>query len=286
MSTTLTNTFDGDLLSLAALVKVGNSFGSGIYIHINTEVYFATARHVLFNEMLNSQTEEKGFALKSKEINIKSYPKNSSFQSFEEIQVDLTSLSHSKHLSLNSTHDLAIFKVGDFIKNKLLLTKGITKISGTLSLNIASQNLVKPVSQISVGEEIYVIGFPKALALTNSHLYNYDKPLVRKGIISGINPNQTIVIDCAVYGGNSGGPVFIAEKIITQAQGSFKIKNHRYLAGIVSKYIPLLNTTAQKIRSNTSSSVHFENSGYGIIVAFEEIMNEINRLIKTRNSIQ
>lgn len=271
MAKTTTNSFQSDLISLAVLIKIGDGFGSGLYLATPDEIYLVTARHVFFKAQVDPATKKlKGFNLMKPMVNIFSYPKGSNFAVAEEIQIDLRILMNNKQLSCSGPQDVCVCKIADIGAGKLQLVEGIKRVSPSLNINSAHTSMIKPFESIAIAEELYVIGYPKALALIPNNSYDYNKPLVRKGIISGKNPDQTIVIDCAVFPGNSGGPAFITEKSIESSDEGLTFRDKRYLAGIVSKFIPWLN--------NRFKPPHVENSGYGQIVSFDQVYNELTKL--------
>ena len=52
--------FEQDLTTLAVLVSLGNkSFGSGLFMVDHDEIFFATARHVLFTEKIDKEKLKK-----------------------------------------------------------------------------------------------------------------------------------------------------------------------------------------------------------------------------------
>lgn len=271
-NTTTTNSFQSDLISLAVLIEIGKGYGSGIYLATESSIYLVTARHVFWQAQVDKQTKKiKAYNLISPVVNIFSYSVKSDFESADQVQVDLRVLFNNKQLSFSQTHDVCVFKLGDISDGKLNLVDGIKKLSPNLNINSAHLSMIKPFAEIEIAEDLYVIGYPKALAMIPTNAFNFNKPLVRKGIVSGKNPNHTIVIDCAVYPGNSGGPVFITEKRIEQTDKGMKMSDKRYLAGIVSKFVPWLNNRFKPPH-------HVENSGYGLMVAFDEVHKEIKKI--------
>lgn len=284
MSQKLNTAFRTDLITLAAEVIVGNSYGSGIYILKDNQIFFCTARHVLFTN-INPQNTPK-WKFKQQNIEIKSFPKNTDYKTFEKLSIDLIGLYKSKQLLVNQHLDICVFRVAIFDGSKLQLADGVSRLTPTLNLNVASAQMVKSAHDIEVGEELYVIGYPKAIQLLNRKqpFYDYNLPLVRKGITSCMNDHKTFIIDCSVFGGNSGGPVFIAENIISNQDGSLRIKNNRYLVGIVIQYVPLLNQSAQQMNPRIKAFNHAENSGYGVCVSFDELTKEIDKLLSTQTA--
>lgn len=270
-TTTTTNSFQSDLISLAVLIQIGKGYGSGLYLATEKSIYLVTARHVFWKAQIDPQTKKlKAFNLINPIVDVFSYPRDTNFEAADQIHVDLRVLINNKQLSFSQTHDVCVFKLADIADGKMQLMEGITKRSPNLNINSAHLSMIKPFEEISIAEDLYVIGYPKALAMIPTNTFNFNKPLVRKGIVSGKNPNHTIVIDCAVYPGNSGGPVFITEKRIEQTEKGMKMSDKRYLAGIVSKFIPWLN--------NRSKPAHMENSGYGQMVAFDQVYEELRKI--------
>ena len=136
--------FEKELPFLAALVSLENkSFGSGIFILEGTEVYFSTARHVLFTEKRNNETEAVSFMIKKKIIELLYYPKRGEFKKQEILTVDLEVLFKAKKLSINSPQDICVFKIGEVVDKKIQIEKGVTIKTGNLSLNVASSSMVK-----------------------------------------------------------------------------------------------------------------------------------------------
>ena len=281
MEKRINTAFGNDLTTLAAQFLIGTSVGSGIYVHHGTNIYFCTARHVVFRE---SKVKNKlSFSALANQARVKSYSIDSKFQVHDELELDIQKLFETGKISTSPNIDLCIITVANVVKGKLKLIPGISCISKNLNLNVASSSMVKSAKKIEAGEEAYVIGYPKALAQfrPDKPLYNYELPLVRKGIISSMNDYKTFVVDCAVYGGNSGGPVFVAENIISIKDDKVEVKTFRHLVGIVSKYVPLLNMTAStksNITGSHSVTPHLENSGYGICISFDIIEKELKKI--------
>lgn len=287
MSKRINTAFEKDKACLAAQFIIGDSMGSGIYVAYNKEIYFCTARHVLFNEKIVKRT--RNFTLKNPKAKIKSYPKKSNFKTTDLLELDLNLLFQSNQISFHKTIDLCTIRIGAISKGKITLSKGITKLSPNINLYVADSTMIKAAKDIEIGEETYVIGYPKALAKFRPQrpMFNYELPLVRKGIISSMNNYKTFVIDCAVYGGNSGGPVFVAENIFSQVNNGINISTKTYLVGIVTQYVPLVNDSA-KFRSHVNGSQMtipmLENSGYGICISFELLQKEIEKLYLLNNT--
>jgi|GEM_PF-2027638 len=285
MQKRINTAFEKDKVCLAAQFIIGESVGSGIYVTYQQEIYFCTARHVVYQEQMTHKT--KVYNLKNRTATVKSYPKDSEFKIINELNLDLGVLSKSNQIAYHLTIDLCTIRIGVIQNGKMIVNDGITTRSKQFNIYVADSTMIKPAREIEIGEETYVIGYPKALAKfqPQNPLYNYELPLVRKGIISSMNDYNTFVIDCAVYGGNSGGPVFVGENIFIQTESGFNIKTKTYLVGIVTKFVPLVNSTAAIRSGNTKTPIPIlENSGYGVCIAFELLEKEIEKLYQLNNT--
>ncbi len=88
-------------------------------------------------------------------------------------------------------------------------------------------------------QEIFALGFPGVGGLDYA-----TKPIVRRGIISWIsptNPNQIpFLVDCSVFPGNSGGPIFANLSGIGKSGGFYFGRGFSFM-GIVSKGLSKIN---------------------------------------------
>lgn len=118
---------------------------------------------------------------------------------------------------------------------------------------------------------MFIAGYPKSLGLIQNTKYNFNRPLLRKGVIAGIDiKSMVIVVDCPVYPGNSGGPV-ITQKIINQDNGIFEKTE---LIGLVSEFIPFVEYWENKRYGYSNTTIN--NSGFSIVEPMDEILNLIN----------
>lgn len=126
----------------------------------------------------------------------------------------------------------------------------------------------RTLNEIGIANEVYLMGYPTSLGLTQSKYFDITKPLIRKGIISGINEKEeTFIIDCPSYQGNSGGPI-----VERGEDGYFRV------IGLVSQYIPYETTwynNREKIKN-----VEVSNSGFSVCVPFDKITELIESKIK------
>ena len=135
------------------------------------------------------------------------------------------------------------------------------------TLNIQSPEIAKKYNEIIIGNDIYTFGFPTSIGIRKIPQIDYNIPLIRKGIIAGKNnSNSTIIIDCPVYQGNSGGPVVMVSK--------FGITGTEFtIIGIVSAWIPYEEVWVNTRTMQTNSEL--SNSGYSVVVPIDKVLEMI-----------
>jgi hypothetical protein len=91
------------------------------------------------------------------------------------------------------------------------------------------------------------------------------KPLLRKGIVAGINDSRgVLILDCPSYHGNSGAPV-----ITKEIQGLNVIFN---LIGIQTEVVPFVEKLEQNTLSG-STTMTPGNSGYSVAEPMDAILD-------------
>lgn len=265
-----------DNFSYSILLSIdgGKSIGSGFRLKYKNFNFIITANHVLFDHL----SELRG------EILVATCPSSPIGNGVLRLQIDLT-----KATIFNSDDsDIAAILVG---KNEhltepkipLKLEKGTHLRPATLQIKnyvtpleqtaqyVTSVDIeaTRPLSEIGVANDVYLMGYPVSLGLENSKYFDKTKPLIRKGIISGVNIDEgTFIIDCPSYQGNSGGPI-----IEHGEDGFFRV------IGLVSQYIPY-ETTWYNNRERIKN-VEVANSGFSVCIPFDKIISLIEKEIGT-----
>ena len=127
-------------------------------------------------------------------------------------------------------------------------------------LSVALDN-VKPFDQVLTGNDVIVFGYPISLGLQQLPKLDVHRPLLRKGIVAGTNPEKrSIILDCPSYFGNSGGPVVGLDKDVFKTD--FKI------IGVISQYVPFVDTGVSKTFLMQMAS----NSGYSIATPMDFVL--------------
>lgn len=250
-------------LSIPILIKFDTgSSGSGFNIRTDDSLYFVTAKHVLAN-----QKEE----LNGKMAKLTAYSGDLKDKTPTKINLDLDILKNEGNVILHKTRDIAVIKIGESNpdkKNNFKLTKGVT-VTSKAKTGIVWTELGSLVSyeNVLVSNTIYIFGYPSSIGMQNSPQFDYNRPLIRKGIIaSKYEKADTIILDCPVYYGNSGGAVIQEEQI--------DINNKQFkIIGVVSQFVPYVENWVNN-KSNVVNTTVL-NSGYSVAVSIDSVLELI-----------
>jgi hypothetical protein len=210
----------------ALQIELEGTTGSGFLASDSLRFYFVTARHVLFKDTLAR-------VLIAEKATISGYDVDRPYA----ITLNLAALRRDGRIRADTVHDVAVIWMGDKLtpKETTQVTtdrRYITRNSkDKTAYNSASLVQLRRFDQVRVGSDVYVFGYPTSIGLKRDPQLDYDRPLVQKGIVAGLNPEKkTIVLNAAAYAGNSGGPVVEVE----YAGNSAKFVP----IGVVTEYIP------------------------------------------------
>lgn len=232
-------TVDNFSFSTFLSADFGNSSGSGFRIKHNEKDYIITAKHVVYNkDVLLSElwiksrnyfgNEVAGYSAK---INLS----NENVVTFNDVDIVI--------IKLDKQFNYEIEYVGK-------------------EISIASIEDINIFESISIGANIFLIGFPSSLTVDD--FYDVDRPLLRTGIIAGKNMSKnTFVVDSVAYYGVSGGP-------IVQVDNERNIK----IVGIVSRFVPFITEWRNKHESSISRQDIF-NSGYAVCLPLNRVIEKI-----------
>jgi Trypsin-like peptidase domain len=244
-----------DNLAYPVLITLGNgATGSGFYLNTGKGMYLVTAKHVLFdtvNQKLLDVTVE-----------LLSYSKNPSDSTHNVAILDLSALQHDGNIVSHPSEDVAVVKIGtvaDTVTNVLHLLPGVvlreTAKDGLLS--VALEN-VKPFDEVLTGNDVMVFGYPTSLGLQQLPQLDKRRPLLRKGIVAGTNPEKrSIILDCPSYFGNSGGPVVELDRDGFQTR--------LFIIGVIREYVPFADTGR--------SFMMLSNSGYSVVTSMNYVLD-------------
>ncbi|TDT45194.1 trypsin-like peptidase [Maribacter spongiicola] len=231
-------------------------FGSGFLVRDNTAVgdfvYLVTAKHVLGTNDSNGV-----FNLKDNILNISYFGKVTE-EKMNTVSINVGQMLNDNLIRFLDDNDVAVLIIGKIVDGKINYVtaadfKEINVYEGNSWTTIDSKRLAS-IEETILGLDTYIFGYPKTLGIQKSPQFDYNKPLLRKGIVAGIyKVKRTIILDCPAYGGNSGGPVYSYD-----SEGNFQ------LVGVVSQYIPYISNNV------------LNNSSYSVAVSAEVIDEILN----------
>jgi hypothetical protein len=127
---------------------------------------------------------------------------------------------------------------------------------------------------ISEGDGIFLLGFPMGLVGQGRNVV-----VVRQGSIARIRDclesrSKDFLIDCAVFPGNSGGPV-VTRPEMTAIDGT-KSPRAAYLVGIVANYLPYQDVAVSQ-QTRRPRVVFEENSGLASVFPVDYIEDLVRK---------
>lgn len=254
-------------LSYPVKIIVGDSTGSGFFVKNDGDIYLISAKHVIYKQGSLAPINEKlkiiAYAFLDAEI-----------QTTPHIyDVDISILTLDGNIGIDPSLDIVVIKLGS--ENETNFIKFIKGWSISQNSNgaLIHYNLsgARKFNEIEITNDVFVLGYPTSLSSADMGQLDYDAPLVRKGIIGGKNQNnKTIILDCPVYGGNSGGMVL---EINHGANGAFLI----HLVGVVVQFVPYVDLW-QNVRTPNLINTSYQNSGYSIALPVDFIFTLIEKI--------
>lgn len=254
------NNNDVDAGSWAVLIRTTAGEGSGFYMKDTARkiICLVTASHVIIDPI-----QKKLF---SDSILFTSYKKNSQRDDRDSFMVSLVAASQAGLLQYNIQDDVAVIQFAKSQDRAISYLPFVRKVSKSNTfLNIPETTNFASITQLNTLLDIYTVGYPKSLTLVS---FDYNRPLIRKGMISGIDrKTNRIIVDCATYQGNSGGMVFALNPMSGEVG----------IVGLVSQFVPFEERWINEAYKYFNTNVY--NSGYSVVIPADLIMQQIN-LIK------
>lgn len=228
--------------------------GSGFLYNTGTNLYLMTAKHVLLNQNNNLLFNELVFL---------SYPHDAQKESSREYTINLRDAFTQKKARYGADFDIVAVQIGTITKNMVTYFNFVAKKPTSDIINEFSlEECVLNIDSINIGDEVFMIGYPKSLEHTNYNIFDFNRPIARKGAIAGKDyAHNTILIDCPAYGGNSGGPILI------------KIHNKLKMIGLVSSYVPYYDYWINPVTKITNTETI--NSGLTVVIPFYWIIKDL-----------
>jgi hypothetical protein len=246
-------------LGYSALLSLdtGASTGSGFQLSHNLQKVLVTAKHVLFNRKDEIRCESLVISFQT--------PKG------QETDIEIIGIENiaDANIVFSVQNDLALILLAE---RESLETpfeyKEYVNIyqNGNVDNAFIDSSETRLLDQIGVGNDVFLLGYPTSLFFQSVKHFDIRKPLLRKGIIAGLNVgDNTFIIDCPAYYGNSGAPV-----IEVCEDDSFKV------VGLVSRYVPFVVEWKNSRESVTNTE--YLNSGYSVCVPMDVVYDLIDQL--------
>jgi len=246
---------------------------SGFYINNEKgDAYFVTAKHLFFQN-----GEGGGQVLKGSKALLMSYPREENLKEPILVQLDLAELFSFGYLRAHPEKDVTVVKIGSISGPEGMqslqfypgvhLAARVGEPVSSGSLVGAHGDVIRNYEHVAVGNDAFIFGYPVSLGIEDYPQIDFSRPLLRKGVISGKNSEKmSIILDCPVHYGNSGGPVVEVEK--------FGITETRYfIIGMVSEFIPFDDKWYGI--ENPLEPQRIENSGYSVVIPMDTILDLI-----------
>ncbi|WP_430807825.1 S1 family peptidase [Chryseobacterium arthrosphaerae] len=258
--------------SYPILIEFTNGSGTGFFIEKSKKSYLITAKHVLMD--LNTNI----FREKTVSIKYLSLDEQGELMGVTNFVINLELLMKNGKIYVHPEQDIIVLDIFEYIDQGEVKMKFrdevdiVGEIKGSFP-QFGESSIIK-LQEIKITNDIYVFGYPTSIGIKANPQYDYNLPLIRKGIISQIYKDKgTIILDCQVQHGNSGGAVVQVAEV--NGQTIFGV------IGVQIEYIPYITKQAiygaggflaGEVQDN-------KNSGYSVAVA----MNSVTELIEKFN---
>jgi len=255
-----------EYLGHPVLIRLGSSLGTGFLLSAGTNNFVVTAKHVLVDpqHMKGNLRAETGEVI--------AYSENPKDKDRYEFSVDFKALQGAGDVRA-SAQDAIVVRLGTVTAGDDKGYQVFTARPGVVVRSKAeSPAMFLPISmchrldEVRIGNECWILGYPSSIGIRAIPQVDYERPLVKRGSIAGKNSAQgTLIVDAAVFPGNSGGPV------IELDQETF-LNTKAFLVGIVSQFVPL----GPNVVGNSS----VVNSGYSVVVAMDPIIDLVESFVE------
>lgn len=258
-----------NVTSPVQLTLDNGDLASGFFLRDTKKLYFVTARHVLFSK----DEVSKKLILKATNGHILCYSGREDFSEKIEFDVNFEALYQDGKIKPHNDHDVVVIYVSDYYiddstgKDHFRSTSNFRISSGSPLSGIITSYITDIIKfdKVEIGNDIYIFGYPSSIGIIDMLQIDAEKPLTRKGIVSGKNiKNKTIIIDCPVYNGNSGGPVIQAIQLDAINKSYLRI-------GVVSEFVPFSEEWLNKKHGRSSLTVVF-NTGYSVVEPIDFVL--------------
>jgi Trypsin-like peptidase domain len=254
-----------DNLAYPVQVLVEGGGGSGFFVRRDRGLFFVTARHVLVDPMTGQ--------LWSREATLRALSKDVKETAVTVIHLNTGQLQDERQIRTDAVRDVAVVRLGTLTSEGMNTTPGVVVTDRSKGgIIVAPFDYLTRYAEVDISSQIFMLGYPSVGVLGAAQI-DRTRPLVRSGIVAGVNPAlKTIIIDAPVNHGNSGGPVVQLSRT-----------NRLRIIGIATQFVPVpedvlpLNAgnTADSSGSSSRTLLALGNSGYGVVASADAIIDLI-----------
>ena len=244
-----------DNLAYPVQVLVSGGGGSGFFVRRDRELFLVTAGHVVF--------DQHTWTPHASEATLRALSKDPKETAVTVLHLNVAQLLDAKEIRTDQRRDVTIVRLGALTRDGVNTTPGVVITEKSRGgMIVASFENLSRYSEVNVSSQVFMLGYP-SIGVEGSPQIDYARPLVRGGIVAGLNAAlKTIIIDAPINHGNSGGPVVQLSRT-----------NRLRIIGIATQYVP---APEDSIPSRTSAStLVLGNSGYGVVASADAIIELI-----------
>jgi S1-C subfamily serine protease len=254
-----------DNLAYPVQVLAQGGGGTGFFVRRDGDLYLVTARHVLVNPL----TEQ----LWAREVTLRALSKDLKETAVTVIHLNTGQLQDERQIRTDAVRDVAVVRLGTLTSEGMNTTAGVVVTDRSKGgIIVAPFDYLTRYTDVDVSSQIFMLGYP-SIGVTGAAQIDRTRPLVRSGIVAGVNASmRTIIIDAPVNHGNSGGPVVQLSRT-----------NRLRIIGIATQFVPVPEDVLPLNPGNTSDSsgassrtlLALGNSGYGVVASADAIIDLI-----------
>ena len=250
-----------DNLAYPVQVLVADGGGTGFFVRKDQGLFLVTARHVVYDIVKRQLAPEWTLRALSKDVHE---------TAVTVLHVNATQLQNAKQIRMDEPRDVAVIHLGTLKPGGMDTTAGV--VVGDKSkagIIVAAFALLTRFADVDVSSQIFMFGYP-SIGVRGYSQIDPTRPLVRSGIVSGLNATmKTIIIDAPVYHGNSGGPVVQLSRT-----------NRLRIIGVATQFVPVaeevLPLNRLDVPQGTSPAapnvMALGNSGYSVVASADAII--------------
>jgi len=254
-----------DNLAYPVQVLAQGGGGTGFFVRRDRDLFLVTARHVLVNPL----TEQ----LWAREAALRALSKDLKETAVTVIHLNSGQLQEERQIRTDAVRDVAVVRLGTLTSDGMNTTPGVVVTERSKGgIIVAPFDYLTRYAAVDISSQIFMLGYP-SIGVTNAVQIDRTRPLVRSGIVAGVNAAlKTIIIDAPVNHGNSGGPVVQLSRT-----------NRLRIIGIATQFVPEPEDVLPLNPGNASGSpdsssrtlLALGNSGYGVVASADAIIDLI-----------